>query len=92
MFQGLRWWLIDKESACNTRGPGLTLGWEDPWKKGMATLPTPVFLPGDSHGQRNLVGYSPWGRMLQDVATKRKKEKELSSLRMLDSLPLASSW
>ena len=23
---------------------------------------TPVFLPGESHGQRNLVGYSPWGR------------------------------
>ena len=22
--------------------------------------PTPVFLPGESHGQRNLVGYSPW--------------------------------
>ena len=21
----------------------------------------PIFLPGDSHGQRNLVGYSPWG-------------------------------
>ena len=24
--------------------------------------PTPVFLPGESHGQRCLVGYSPWGR------------------------------
>ena len=23
--------------------------------------PTPVFLPGDSHGQRSLGGYSPWG-------------------------------
>ena len=23
---------------------------------------TPVFLPGESHGQRSLVGYSPWGR------------------------------
>ena len=22
---------------------------------------TPVFLPGKSHGQRSLVGYSPWG-------------------------------
>ena len=22
--------------------------------------PTPVFLPGEFHGQRNLVGYSPW--------------------------------
>ena len=25
----------------------------------MAT--TPVFFPGESHGQRSLVGYSPWG-------------------------------
>ena len=24
-------------------------------------LPTPVFLPGESHGQRSLAGYSPWG-------------------------------
>ena len=23
--------------------------------------PTPVFLPGESHGQRSLVDYSPWG-------------------------------
>ena len=33
------------------------LGQEDPLKEGMAT-PTPVFLPGESHGQRSLVGYS----------------------------------
>ena len=24
-------------------------------------LPTPVFLPGEFHGQRSLVGYNPWG-------------------------------
>ena len=24
-------------------------------------IPTPAFLPGQSHGQRSLVGYSPWG-------------------------------
>ena len=30
-----------------------------PWRK--EWLPTPVFLPGDSHGQRSLAGYSPWG-------------------------------
>ena len=29
------------------------------WRR--AWQPTPVFLPGESHGQRNLVGYSPWG-------------------------------
>ena len=26
-----------------------------------AWQPTPVFLPGEPHGQRSLVGYSPWG-------------------------------
>ena len=30
-----------------------------PWKK--KWQPTPVFLPGESHGQRSLVGYSPQG-------------------------------
>ena len=30
-----------------------------PWRR--AWQPTPVFLPGESHKQRNLVGYSPWG-------------------------------
>ena len=24
--------------------------------------PTPVLLPGKSHGQRSLIGYNPWGR------------------------------
>ena len=28
---------------------------------------TPVFLPGESHGQRNLVGYSLWGRKELDT-------------------------
>ena len=30
-----------------------------PWRK--KWQPPPVFLPGKSHGQRSLVGYSPWG-------------------------------
>ena len=30
-----------------------------PWRK--ARHPTPGFLPGKSHGQRSLAGYSPWG-------------------------------
>ena len=32
--------------------------------------PTPQFLPGGVHGQRNLLGYSPWGRQELDT-TKR---------------------
>ena len=42
-----------------------SLGREDPWK--MKWLPTPVFLPGESHGQRSLVDYSPWGRKESDT-------------------------
>ena len=34
---------------------------EDPLKKEMAIQPPPAFLPGKSHGQKSLVGYSPWG-------------------------------
>ena len=30
-----------------------------PWRR--EWLPTPVFLPGEFHGKRSLVGYSPWG-------------------------------
>ena len=29
--------------------------------------PTPVFLPRESHGQRSLVGYGPWGHQEVDV-------------------------
>ena len=29
--------------------------------------PTPVFLPGKSHGQRNQVGYNPWGYKESDM-------------------------
>ena len=32
-----------------------SLGWEDPWRR--KWQPTPVFLPGESHGQRSLEGY-----------------------------------
>ena len=35
-----------------------SLGWEDPPGR-RAWQPTPVFLPGESHGQRSLAGYSP---------------------------------
>ena len=41
------------------------LGQEDPLEKEMA--PTPGFLPGESHGQRSLVGYSPWSCKEEDT-------------------------
>ena len=36
-----------------------------PWRR--KWQPTPVFLPGKSHGLRSLVGYSPWGRKESDT-------------------------
>ena len=42
-----------------------SLGWEEPWRR--EWQPTPVFLPGESHGQRSLVGYSPWGPKESDT-------------------------
>ena len=51
---------VSKESSCNAGFPGLVsgLGRKDALKKRMATHS--VFLHGKSHGQRILVGYSPW--------------------------------
>ena len=42
-----------------------SLGQEDPLEQKMA--PTLVSLPGKSHGQRGLAGYSPWGRKESDT-------------------------
>ena len=36
-----------------------------PWNK--AWHPIPVFLPGESHGQKNLAGYSPYGHKESDM-------------------------
>ena len=46
------------------------LNWEDPLRR--KWQPTSVFLAGKSHGQRSLVGYSPWGhkRIRRDLAIK----------------------
>ena len=36
--------------------------------------PTPVFLPGESHGQRSLAGYSPWGHKESDTTEQLSKQ------------------
>ena len=63
-YCGLPWWFNDKRICLQCRrhrrlGFSPWVG-EIPWRR--AWQPTPVFLPGESHGQRILVGYSPWGR------------------------------
>ena len=54
--------------------------WRREWK------PTPVFLPGEFHGQRSLVGYSPWGRK-ESNTTEQLAQKLLTLEQMQISVP-----
>ena len=49
-----RMWLLEKKIS-------VLIPWGRKWQ------PTLVFLPGESHGQRSLVGYSPWGHKELDM-------------------------
>ena len=53
-------------SAGDVRDEGLILVRKIPWRR--AWQSTPVFLPAESHGQRTLEGYSPWGCKELDTA------------------------
>jgi len=64
--RGLSWWLREKRICLQYRRPGFDpwvgkISWRREW------LPTPVFLPGKSHGQRSLEGYSPQGSKESDT-------------------------
>ena len=53
---------------CPERG----ISWRRKWQ------PTPVFLPGESHGQRSLAGCSPWGRKESDTTEQNEEEEGLA--------------
>ena len=59
LFYSLHIGLMYKESTCQCRRRKLD-SWvrKIPWRR--KQQPNPVFLPGKSHGQRSLMGYSPW--------------------------------
>ena len=65
-----------KESTCQYRRPKRhrfdpwvgKIPWRRPWQ------PIPAFLPGESHGQRSLVGYNPWGHKESDTYTQTYSE------------------
>ena len=73
VIYGFPWWLSDKEATCQCRrcmfSPWIR---KIPWRR--EWLPTPVYLPGEFHGQRRLVGYSPEGpkRVRHDLVTKQQ--------------------
>ena len=60
---------VGKASACNAGDSGKRgfnpwvrkICWRRKWQ------PTQIFLPGESHGWRRLVGYSPWGHKESDM-------------------------
>ena len=54
------WWLrwLRLRLQCGRPGFSPWVG-QIPWRR--ERLPTPVFWPGEFHGQRSLAGYSPWG-------------------------------
>ena len=59
MGKGILWWLIWYRICLQCSIPGFDpwvgkIPWRRKWQ------PTPVFSPRESHGQRRLVGYSPW--------------------------------
>ena len=53
-----------KTTSFNSSDFFLTL-WGSSWRR--EGQPTPVFLPGESHGQKSLAGYSPWGHKESDT-------------------------
>ena len=76
-----------KESACNVGDSGLIPGfWKIPW--GRKWQPTPVFLPGKSHGQRSLAGYSPWGHKESEMT----EQLILSYPLLILSIKKSSVW
>ena len=60
-FKKIVWWA----SLVAQRLKRLPAMQETPWRR--KWQPTPVFLPGESHGRRSLVGYSPRGRKELDT-------------------------
>ena len=58
-----------KEPTCQCRRRLELNPWvgKIPWRR--AWQPTPVYLPGESHGQRSLEGYSPWGHKESDISS-----------------------
>ena len=76
-----------KESLCQCRRHK-RLGFDPwvgkiPWRR--AWQPTPAFLPGEFHGQRSLVGYSPWSHKESDIteATQQACAGLFTGIRMI---------
>ena len=86
-LEGLCRWLSGKKFACECRRLGFSpwvgkIPWRRKWQ------PSPVLLPGESHGQRNLAGCIPWGRK---VDTPERLHFILTVRLSLDYLPSSAA-
>ena len=70
---------------CRTITIHYTLSWRRQWH------PTPALLPGKSHGQRSLVGCSPWGRKESDTTERLPFHFSLSCIGEGNGNPLRCS-
>ena len=78
--KGLPWQLSSKESACQCRRHALD-PWirEIPWRR--KWQPTPLFVHGEFHGQKGLVGYSPQGHKRAGQNLAAEQQQEVKSLK-----------
>ena len=56
-----------------------------PWRR--TWQPTPVFVPGEFHGQRSLAGYGPWGHKEWDIAEQLTQTHSASYTGVYSFLP-----
>ena len=77
MRNELPWWLTVKNLPVTWDTRAQTLGWEDPLEEEMATYSS--ILAWKSHGQKSLVGYSPWGHKELDT-TESNLAKQTSNV------------
>ena len=86
----LPWWLKPYSICLQCRRPGFNswvrkISWRRKWH------PTPVAVPGKSHGRRSLVGYSPWGHKESDTTERLHFPFSLSCIGKGNGNPLQCS-
>ena len=105
VWEGLPRWFNSKESTCQCRRSGFN-PWVGKFTRRRKLQPSPVFLPGKSHGQRSLVGYSPWNGdhkelgMTEQQATHTHKSRrrhlkepwENSSVKVMEGARISSRF
>ena len=89
-YSGLSWWLR-RQTICPLCERCRFDSWvrRIPWRR--EWLPTPVFLPGEFHGQKSLAGYSSWGPKEMDT-TEGLKQPNTARENLVSNLPFCSTF